>query len=274
MIAYIIAEGASDVELLRRLLPAKFSGDVELLDGQGFDGVKSLARSIAAARRKPVAVVVDAATTDPELIKARRQSLQEVVGSAASTVPVGVIMAVPGLESIFFENPSVLSRLYPNAAGDARLLEMARLNTRQALQSLDTGMSFEDIRRQLIAEIKDEDLPAFRGTKVIQELIDFLEGCQPRPVKIRVEVGPGMPRDLQALKEDNGLKALLLAFVKALTARSWSPDQVATGSSGDMEVHLRPKGFDIHMEPPSGALPTTFVMEVEADALTHHTESS
>lgn len=267
MIASVIAEGKFDIDLLQRFLPSDLSSQVEFLEGGGVDGVKSMARSRAASLRKPIAVVVDSGTSDPELVRSRRMAMKEVVGSVAQQVPVGIIMAEPELEYVFFEAGGPLERLYPCISGQPMLRDLAHANTREALKKLVSDADFRKIRRQLLDEVRDEDLPALRQTKVIRELTDFLVGCQPRRVKVRVEIGPGVPAELQSLKETDGWKALLGAFFELLSSDRWAAGQVAAGSSGSVRVHLSPGRVNLRMEPSTG-LPNIFVFEVEGEAVT------
>jgi hypothetical protein len=273
MIAFVIVEGALDIEILTRLVPPNLCSDIVITAGGGVDGVKSLARSLAASHRKPIAIVMDADTSDPQLVESRRQSMVELVRSAASSVPVTVIMAIPQLEVVFFEAPGPLDRLYPNNVANPLLFELARSNTRQALTSLDPSEALSTILRKLLDGVMDEDLAAFRQTPVIYELIQFLLGCQGKRVKIRLEIGPGIPYDLQRLKDENRWKALVQAFVNTLTSDQWQANGVATSTYGDTTVFVNPQTFNIRMEPP-GSIPATFVVEVEGEArtVTHHAQ--
>jgi hypothetical protein len=271
MIASVIAETDYGVELLQRVLPPDLKGEVELRSGGGPDGVVSMARTRLVTLRKPTAVVIDAKTSDRQLVGYRRQSMREVVGSVAGDVPIKIIMAVPELEIALFEAPGPLGRLYPDFTSNPLLIELARSNTSQALKTLDPTDDLPAIRKRLLDEIRDDDLPALQQTQPIRELIDFLRGCQGRPVKIRLEIGPGSPSELQSLKEPNGLRALLKAFFEVLTSDNWGPDQVATASSGNTNVYVDPQRFRVHLEPPD-TLPSKVVVEVEGEAVAEKTD--
>jgi hypothetical protein len=273
MNAYIIAESTDDVELLRRLLPPDLSCNVEFLAGGDLDGVKSMARSVVVSSRKPVVVVIDAHTANSSLVHSRRQAMKEVIGAASNSVALKVVMAVPELEYIFFEAPGLLTRLYPDATSNAYLMELARFSSRKALEAMDNNVKHEAIRRKLLANIQDSDLRDLRNTTIISEITDFLLGCRCRRVKIRVEIGPGLPSDLQSLKEPQGWKALVRAFLKVLTAETWPAEGVVTASSGDVTVTIDPKKFNARTEPGT-SIPTTFVIEVEGEASTEKREPS
>jgi hypothetical protein len=191
--------------------------------------------------------------------------MNELVASVSPAVPFKVIMAAPELEYVFFEAPGLLKRLYPALPDFDLFLYVAKSNTRNALKKLDPTSPLRAIQQRLLDEVKDEDLPALRQTKVIHDLIDFLHHSQSRRVKISVQMGPGFPSDLYSLKTPDGLRALLDAFVKTLTTERLAAGAVLKASSGTVTVYLDPQHIRMQIEPP-GNLFSTFVLEVEGEA--------
>ncbi len=111
MKAYVFVEEASDAAVLTRLMPAALAQDVQLVSAQGMGSLASLARSVLATRRKPAAVIVDSYSVAPELIRDRRQNLEDLSWLVASGVPTKVVMAVPELRAIFFHDPHLLPKV-------------------------------------------------------------------------------------------------------------------------------------------------------------------
>jgi hypothetical protein len=111
MNAYVITEGPFDAELLRLVLPRDVVDDVQFVPAGSLASMKSLARSLIVQRRTPIAIVIDADSNSPEVVEERRQSTEEVVGIVAGTVPVKVLVAVPEIEGIFFQDTAFLKRL-------------------------------------------------------------------------------------------------------------------------------------------------------------------
>ena len=109
MKAYVFVEEASDAAVLRRLMPAAHA-DVQLVSAQGMGSLASLARSVLATRRKPAAVIVDSYSVAPELIRDRRQNLEDLIWLVAGGVPTKVVMAVPELRGMFFTTPTSCRR--------------------------------------------------------------------------------------------------------------------------------------------------------------------
>jgi hypothetical protein len=77
-------------------------------------------------------------------------------------------------------------------------------------------------------------------------------------VRVRVEVGPGLPRDVGAYHQPHALQAILAAFYQALMAEKVYPESMFTSSSNGITVHLTPTHFSIGAEP---TLPTTHHIE-------------
>jgi 5S rRNA maturation endonuclease (ribonuclease M5) len=67
-LAYIITEGKTDIEILKRLLPQYLIEDIKFVAGEGQYGVRSLATSLLATRSTPVAIVLDADTENENQI--------------------------------------------------------------------------------------------------------------------------------------------------------------------------------------------------------------
>ncbi|MBF0550411.1 MAG: hypothetical protein HQK60_07740, partial [Deltaproteobacteria bacterium] len=68
MNSYIIVEGPTDVELLRRLLPEDIINGVHVVSANGRSAAVSLCRSLLFRRHAPAVLVVDANTTHEALI--------------------------------------------------------------------------------------------------------------------------------------------------------------------------------------------------------------
>jgi hypothetical protein len=77
-------------------------------------------------------------------------------------------------------------------------------------------------------------------------------------VKVRVEIGPGLPRDVGAFHQPHAFQAILAAFYRALTAERVYPEAVFTGTSNGVSAHLTPIHFDIGAQT---TLPTTHHIE-------------
>ena len=68
-------------------------------------------------------------------------------------------------------------------------------------------------------------------------------------VKVRVEIGPGLPRDVGAYHQPHALQAIFAAFYQAMTAERVHPESEFTATSDGITVHLTPTHFSIGAEP-------------------------
>src|SRR4051812_7070323 len=102
MIAYVVTEGQSDVDLLKALLPADLCHGAWFAAAGGTSAVISLASSLIAVRETPVAIVVDAKSIDPSAVRERRRDVEDMIRSVSPGIPFKVIVAVPAVEGILF----------------------------------------------------------------------------------------------------------------------------------------------------------------------------
>jgi hypothetical protein len=174
MTAYIVCEGEYDAHLLRCLLPEELISDVEVVAAGGLSAVKSLARSLIVRRQSPVAIVADADAVLPEHVEQRLQDIEEVVGNIAANTPVKVILAVPEIEAIFFQDISLLSRLLGYSPSQDTI-SLAIYQPKQALNQLISQSESLQSQAQLVDKLTEKDIRELRKSKVIQEVIKFLE---------------------------------------------------------------------------------------------------
>ncbi|MDS3860545.1 hypothetical protein RIF25_06945 [Thermosynechococcaceae cyanobacterium BACA0444] len=177
MTTYIVCEGAHDAQLLQRLLPEELVSNAEIVAAGGFSAVKSLARSLVARRQSPVLIVAEADTTVPEQVEQRLKDTEELVGNIAVNTPVKVVLAVPTLEIIFFQDTSLLSRLlgYPLSED---ILRSAAYQPKQTLEKLISKSKNFQNQSQLVDNLTNEDIKVLRKASVIQDVIEFLQSVQ------------------------------------------------------------------------------------------------
>ena len=174
MKAYIICEDDLDSQLLQRVLPRELLNSVGIVVGGSLSSVKSMARSLVVRRRVPVAIIVDADTVDPDQVEERRREVKEIVEGVAANTPVGVILAVPAIESVFFQDISLISRLFESAPAQ-EILSMAVYEPGRALKQLIAESKQYQNQSELIGQLTHEDLKILGETSVMQELLQFVQ---------------------------------------------------------------------------------------------------
>ena len=177
MIAYIICEGTLDEQLLQHVLPEELLNNVKIVSAGGLSATKSLARSLLVRRQVPVAIVVDADSVTPDSIQERLNSIEEIVKSVSIGAPVKVILAVPEIETIFFQDNLLLSRLLGYEPSQD-ILSWAAFNPRKALEQLLSQSQKVHSCSQIINQLTNEDIEILSKAPVIQEIIYFLQSIQ------------------------------------------------------------------------------------------------
>jgi hypothetical protein len=172
MIVAVLTDSDFIEALLVRLLTEEDRADVAI-KAFGSSSVYSVARTVLASDRKPVAVVIDANTPNPEGVAQQRQGVEELVGDAAGGVPYKVVIAVPEIEALFFQRPEVLRRRFDGAVTD-HLLELAQYSARAALRKLAADGNSETLRWDILKTLTDEEAAALHQTELIQEVLGFI----------------------------------------------------------------------------------------------------
>jgi hypothetical protein len=96
------------------------------------------------------------------------------VGDVASSAPLRVLVAVPALEALLFLRPDPVARAFGEAAGDEHMLELGRLNPREALKRLDPGGQWWTASLNLVRTLNDGNIAELRSKPPIHELLELL----------------------------------------------------------------------------------------------------
>jgi hypothetical protein len=173
--AYILVEGQTDVDFLKKVLAPEATIDVEIVNAGGRNSIASLARSLLVQRRIPVAVFMDADSLNPSVIAENRQGIEELIKAAAAFVPVKVVVVVPTLETCFFVAPEAIERML-GAKVPPELIPLGRRDPKGVLAHLATvNKQTWDLPRA-IAALDSHDIERIRKTPPIEELTAFLQG--------------------------------------------------------------------------------------------------
>jgi hypothetical protein len=110
---FIIVEGPADKLLVERILNASTGRPslAEVFSAGGQSSAESLARTILVVKRLPVALVIDADTSNPGAVKEKRAFHETSLRSVAGKIPWHVTLMVPELEVVFFKDPQLAQSL-------------------------------------------------------------------------------------------------------------------------------------------------------------------
>jgi hypothetical protein len=175
--AYVLVEGPTDAEFLRRVLPPESLREVEVVSAAGKSGIASLAGSLLVRRRRPVAVFMDSHSLHPDVIYERRQTLEDLLKLAAASVPVKVVAAVPEMEAYFFAAPEAIERVLGAKVPDD-LLTLGPRDPKGVLGVMAKQTNREWDSRLAIKSLDDRDIERMRAAPPLRELTAFLQSLQ------------------------------------------------------------------------------------------------
>lgn len=169
--ACVVTEGQTDIDILKSLLPAELTKEIEFVVGGGWSGAQSLAVSILAKRRIPVALVIDADANDEQVIHEKLDFSRWSLKQAAVQIPFEVFLAVPQIEAVFFQDRAFLQEVTNREFSDLewRLMKMQP-------KELFAGASLEksQLLKRILGGLNKDSIKVLQTHPLIKSLISFL----------------------------------------------------------------------------------------------------
>ncbi|WP_019500141.1 hypothetical protein [Pseudanabaena sp. PCC 6802] len=175
MNAYIVTEGQSDVDILRKLLPEEIAQQVSIIGRNGRSSAISTAAGIMIDKRKPVALVLDSDTEDQRNINAQLSTLNYLLRQALAGNTFKVILAIPEIETIFAQDRSLLSKIVGKQVEEMEW-EYAKSQPKKYFKKLlsDSPQWLYEILNKLT----EEDIQILQQHELLVSLSQFLtESC-------------------------------------------------------------------------------------------------
>jgi hypothetical protein len=85
--AYIVVEGKENANFLKEILPESLLPEIEVIGMSSWYSAFSMAGTIMSERSRPVVLVVNAKSDDPDQIREEQQTLEGLLLPAASSEP-------------------------------------------------------------------------------------------------------------------------------------------------------------------------------------------
>lgn len=169
--AYVVTEGQTDADVLRRVLRDELVREVEFVAGGGRSAAESLARSLLASKQLPVVLVVDADTTDEQKVDEQLDFLRYYLDQGSGCAPFEVLAAVPEIETVLFEDQSLVERV-TNHKFSEREWKIAK---RQPKESLTTALTDRpNLVEHILDGVNEETLTVLRMHPLVRKLDEFL----------------------------------------------------------------------------------------------------
>jgi hypothetical protein len=166
---YVITEGPLDAAVLRHILPKDLSSSTEFVVASNRYSMQSLARSILATRRLPVAVVLDADTEDDRRIREDEEFLTEALGQASVGAKFGIFIAKPDLTSILARHLPISKKMDIKTSK----FPMPKVRPPQHLSKLKTDADAASLG-DLLGKLDRRTLTDVRREPFFGEVIKFL----------------------------------------------------------------------------------------------------
>jgi hypothetical protein len=167
----IIASNTSALLLLKLMEPEQNAGVVEFRAAYPSSSLYSAAKTLREFRREPVAVVLDAGSTDSRIADRIRGEAGEVIGESTAA-PLRILVAIPYLDSLVFRRPDAVRRVYPSATPER--IDLGLVSPDDALLRLSPIADYHQSLFKIISNLDSSDIAALRLEAPVRDLLEFL----------------------------------------------------------------------------------------------------
>jgi hypothetical protein len=173
----IVTEGPTDMVLLRRLLiDTAAPNDVGIIVGNGRSSAESLARTLL-LKNHPVALVVDAETTEDSKVREQELILRESLQQANPGGSSLVVLFKPEIEQLLFEERALAEELFQQRLSDEQWVK-SRFAPKEVVTELLRGEApGMPMRHRLVAlldRLGPPEMNRLRSSPNLQRLHDFI----------------------------------------------------------------------------------------------------
>ncbi len=180
-IVHIVVEGNTDKVLLERLLANLQHVDIRFHIAGNKRAAHSLARTLQVQFREPVALIIDADTHDLDTINEEQSMYEAYLGLTSYGIPFIVILMVPSIKAILFQQPRILETLLGKALEPDDQIR-SKYVPKTVLENYlrDARMKFSD----LVFRMDEEQIQTLRNISSIAKLEEFVQRVVERRVVV------------------------------------------------------------------------------------------
>lgn len=109
--AYIVTDNQETSQLLHQILPQNLLVEIQIIASSTRSGALSLASSIMLEKRRPVALVLDAETTEPKQIQEKYSFISSLLLPASAEVSYKILLPSPSAQTLTDPNHPMLKEL-------------------------------------------------------------------------------------------------------------------------------------------------------------------
>ncbi|WP_153115142.1 hypothetical protein [Rhodocyclus tenuis] len=169
---HIYVDGETDSRLVQLLLDDLRTVSYQIIVANGRNAIRPRARKALLMKRVPVALIVDADTTDEHQAAMQQRELDDYLAWGSNHSEYKVIQFIPEIEVLFFEAPKTLALL----TGREISAEMQAAGKAAPRKVLSTLLNIRD-RAKLFSCLSQANLEELRAHPKISELRSFIHSA-------------------------------------------------------------------------------------------------
>ena len=167
MSSYIVVEGTLERFILEQVLPEEVCAQSTFVVGHGYTPTLSKVRSLLVSSDRPVSVIVETETTNQARISEKEDFIRQLLRQLSSPEHFHVILAIPDMEVVFFQDRSLLETLVGRSVSDEQW-ETGQTHPKEVLQKIWQTM---DLQKALKTRLTSPVIQQLRETDLIQQII-------------------------------------------------------------------------------------------------------
>ena len=181
MLNVLVGSNTATMLLLKLTEPEQQAGLIKFRCAHPSSSLYSAAKTLLQIRNEPVALVLDANSTEPTMEARARDEAADVIGESSVTARLRILVAVPSVESLLFRRPEAVRRAYGNTA--AYLIEVGLVSPGDALKKMEGASDRYTAAVAIISQLNADDIAALRDEFPVRRILEFLDELKSRWAK-------------------------------------------------------------------------------------------
>ena len=175
MQTHIVVECNTDAAILKMVLAPELAGNgMRIWSAGAKSAADSLARTLLSVREEPTILVVD---SDSESDTEERQFFENSLHRVAAKEMWRLCLAVPTIESCFFDHPEFVEDLFAIKLSEADKV-LARFRPKDVLEKLFQSKGMRYSPESISTLLKDKDLTLLRESNLLRDIRKALAEIQ------------------------------------------------------------------------------------------------
>jgi hypothetical protein len=175
----VIVESETSKLILARFLPER-PGGLEYAVANGRGSAQSLAGSVLSTGVRPVALVVDADSTDEARVAERREMIGYSLREASGGCPYRLVLAIPAMEIVLVQDEDMLAGLTGVPEALPFELDYAKQDPRQYLRErVCAGADYPSCLARVLNNLPEDLVQRAGSHPVVKEVGDFVRSAGP-----------------------------------------------------------------------------------------------